>query len=92
MTFIPQNLVYVYYHAFFDRQLMGHLFLKNRQIFFEYDTGFVKLGLELSPFKLPLKSGVIASCESQFRNAVFNVLSHNRDDHSKNFSFLMKAQ
>jgi serine/threonine-protein kinase HipA len=30
-------------------------------------------------------------CEIQFRNAVFNVLSHNRDDHSKNFSFLMDA-
>ena len=29
--------------------------------------------------------------EVQFRNAVFNVLSHNRDDHSKNFSFLMDA-
>lgn len=27
--------------------------------------------------------------ERQFRNAVFNVLAHNRDDHSKNFSFLM---
>jgi serine/threonine-protein kinase HipA len=30
-------------------------------------------------------------CEIQFRNAVFNILSHNRDDHSKNFSFLMNA-
>lgn len=27
-----------------------------------------------------------------FRIAVFNVLSHNRDDHSKNFSFLMHEQ
>ena len=27
-----------------------------------------------------------------FRLAVFNVLSHNRDDHSKNFAFLMDAQ
>lgn len=27
--------------------------------------------------------------EYQFRNAVFNVFAHNRDDHSKNFSFLM---
>lgn len=27
--------------------------------------------------------------EKMFRLAVFNVLSHNRDDHSKNFSFLM---
>ncbi|MDP1880279.1 MAG: type II toxin-antitoxin system HipA family toxin, partial [Parachlamydiaceae bacterium] len=31
----------------------------------------------------------VRECEVQFRNAVFNVLSHNRDDHSKNFSFLM---
>ncbi len=29
------------------------------------------------------------ACERQFRAAVFNVLSHNRDDHAKNFSFLM---
>ena len=28
-------------------------------------------------------------CEKQYRGCVFNVLSHNRDDHSKNFSFLM---
>jgi serine/threonine-protein kinase HipA len=28
-------------------------------------------------------------CERQFRAAVFNVLSHNRDDHAKNVSFLM---
>ncbi|MGB7128543.1 MAG: type II toxin-antitoxin system HipA family toxin [Candidatus Rhabdochlamydia sp.] len=27
--------------------------------------------------------------EKQFRAAIFNVLSHNRDDHAKNFSFLM---
>lgn len=33
----------------------------------------------------------IAECEKQFRAAVFNVLSHNRDDHAKNFSFLMQS-
>jgi serine/threonine-protein kinase HipA len=27
-----------------------------------------------------------------FRRAVFNILSHNRDDHSKNFAFLMNAE
>jgi len=27
--------------------------------------------------------------KKQFRHAVFNVFSHNRDDHAKNFSFLM---
>lgn len=30
-------------------------------------------------------------CVVQFRAAVFNVLAHNRDDHAKNFSFLMEA-
>ncbi len=28
--------------------------------------------------------------ERVFRQAVFNVLAHNRDDHAKNFSFLMR--
>lgn len=32
----------------------------------------------------------VRECERQFRNAVFNVFSHNRDDHAKNFCFLMK--
>lgn len=31
----------------------------------------------------------VREVEKMFRLAVFNVLSHNRDDHSKNFSFLM---
>ena len=31
------------------------------------------------------------AAEQMFRRAVFNVLSHNRDDHSKNFAFLMDA-
>ncbi len=30
-------------------------------------------------------------CEKQFRASVFNVLSHNRDDHAKNFSFVMNT-
>lgn len=31
----------------------------------------------------------ISECEKQFRQMAFNIFSHNRDDHSKNFSFLM---
>lgn len=34
----------------------------------------------------------IAEVKKAYELAVFNVLSHNRDDHSKNFSFLMDAQ
>ena len=33
----------------------------------------------------------ITEVKKAFRLAVFNVLAHNRDDHSKNFSFLMSA-
>ncbi|MSP34003.1 MAG: HipA domain-containing protein, partial [Rickettsiales bacterium] len=31
----------------------------------------------------------VQECEKQFRQMVFNIFAHNRDDHSKNFSFLM---
>ncbi len=33
----------------------------------------------------------VREVEKMFRLAVFNVLAHNRDDHGKNFSFLMDA-
>jgi serine/threonine-protein kinase HipA len=74
MSFRDQNLVYVYYHGSLEKQLMGRLLLKNRQIFFEYDAAFIKTGLELSPFKLPLKAGVIESSDRTFEGlfGVFN--------------------
>jgi serine/threonine-protein kinase HipA len=74
MNFAPQHLVYVYYHGLDTKHLMGRLLFKNRQIFFEYDAVFIKLGLELSPFKLPLKPGVIASTDHTFEGlfGVFN--------------------
>jgi serine/threonine-protein kinase HipA len=74
MSFSNQNLVYVYYHSSGERQLTGRLLLKNRQIFFEYDADFIKKGLELSPFKLPLKTGVIESNDRTFEGlfGVFN--------------------
>lgn len=37
---------------------VGRLATKDRRIYFEYDTAFVKSGLALSPFRLPLKTGV----------------------------------
>lgn len=74
MSFSHQNLVYVYYHGSLEKQLMGRLLLKNRQIFFQYDAAFIKTGLELSPFKLPLKAGVIESSDRTFEGlfGVFN--------------------
>lgn len=37
---------------------LGRLALRDRQIFFEYDYSFLTGGLDVSPFRLPLKSGV----------------------------------
>ncbi len=36
-------------------------------------------------------TGSITECEKLFRLCAFNILSHNRDDHAKNFSFLMDS-
>ena len=74
MSFSNQNLVYVYYHGSGTKQFIGRLLLKNRQIFFEYDAAFIKKGLELSPFNLPLKAGVIESSDRTFEGlfGVFN--------------------
>ena len=66
MNFVPQNLVYVYYNGSSAKELVGRLLLKNRQIFFEYDNKFIQQGLELSPFKVPLRSGVISSTDNTF--------------------------
>ena len=40
------------------RQEVGLLHQDKQRIFFEYAPGFLKSGIELSPFKLPLKAGV----------------------------------
>lgn len=34
----------------------------------------------------------VREVEQMFRQAVFNVLAHNRDDHAKNFTFLMNGE
>ncbi len=37
---------------------VGRLAIRDRQIYFEYDRDFINLGMEISPIRLPLKSGV----------------------------------
>lgn len=37
---------------------VGRLATRDHRIYFEYDEGFLKTGLELSPFKLPLSPGL----------------------------------
>lgn len=74
MTFLSQNLVSVYYHGAQDKCFVGRLLLKNRQIFFEYNADFIKTGLELSPFQLPLQKDLVPATDRTFEGlfGVFN--------------------
>ena len=47
---------------------------------FAYDPEWLSNGFSISPFSLPLR-------EEPF-DGLFGVFAHNRDDHSKNFSFI----
>ena len=56
------------------RHFVGRLAERNRTILFEYDRDFLRSGIELSPFKLPLQPGVFEDKERVFDglHGVFN--------------------
>ena len=47
-------------------QKVGTLAIKDKKIYFEYDKEFLKTGIELSPYKLPLKSGLFRCDDDTF--------------------------
>jgi serine/threonine-protein kinase HipA len=51
-----------------ERQVVGQLIFQNRKYYFEYSSDFIKSGLQISPFLLPLKAGVFTAHESYFSN------------------------
>jgi len=40
-------------------QTVGRMAMRDRIIYFEYDDAFIKNGIEISPFRLPLQRGVL---------------------------------
>ncbi len=58
---------------------MGRLAYQDRKIFFEYSSEFLELGLELSPFKLPLKPGVIP-CPDFVFDGLFGIFNDSLPD------------
>ena len=58
---------------------VGRLALKNRKIFFEYESSFLELNIPLSPFMLPLKAGVQV-CEDQTFSGLFGVFNDSLPD------------
>lgn len=79
MSFQMISVIHVYYIRGSEKLAMGRLALKNRKIFFEYNTEFLKTGLELSPLKLPLKSGV-QSCKEPLFDGMFGVFNDSLPD------------
>lgn len=53
---------------------VGRLAMRERQIYFEYDGTFLRHGLEISPFHLPLKAGLFRFDRALFEGlpGVFN--------------------
>ena len=56
----------VYLNHYGVRREVGLLSEENNHIFFEYAPGFIASGIELSPFKLPLKPGVFEETSRVF--------------------------
>jgi serine/threonine-protein kinase HipA len=72
MKFKNTPLVHVFYGS--EKLSVGRLAIKNRRIFFEYDPAFLRTNLQISPFKLPLKAGLMGGEETIFEGlfGVFN--------------------
>ena len=78
MTYRPVTVL----NVFFDgrtRHKVGRLAVQNRRILFEYDPQFITMGLPLSPFRLPLRSGVVAGDAHVF-DGLFGVFNDSLPD------------
>ncbi len=58
---------------------VGRLALKNRRIYFEYNDDFIAKNIPLSPFQLPLKSGVV-TCDDMIFDGLFGVFNDSLPD------------
>ncbi|MBP6103601.1 MAG: HipA N-terminal domain-containing protein, partial [Gammaproteobacteria bacterium] len=79
MSFEPTSLIHVSFMPEKEKIPMGRLALKDRQLFFEYNLSFIQRGLELSPFKLPLKPGVF-TCDDPLFGGLWGVFNDSLPD------------
>lgn len=79
MTFEQESPLQVTYCNGKHTLNVGRLILSHRKIFFEYSSIFLESGLELSPFKLPLKGGVF-SCAEQVFEGLFGLFNDSLPD------------
>ncbi len=58
MKLKPIELLHIKFYHQGKHVSLGRLAMKADRIYFEYDAAFLELNLPVSPFKLPLRSGV----------------------------------
>lgn len=75
----PTKILQVNYYRKNSLIKVGRLAYKDRKILFEYDPSFIETGIELSPFKLPLKNGIQISSSSIF-DGLFGVFNDSLPD------------
>lgn len=79
MAYSPTQLLTVFLDARSQRRKVGRLAFKDRKILFEYDSAFLASGIEISPFKLPLKPGVFSPDTAVF-DGLFGVFNDSLPD------------
>jgi len=79
MVHSPTDLLSVYLDARSKRHKVGRLAFRNRQVLFEYEASFIASGIEISPFKLPLKPG-IAIADTAIFDGLFGVFNDSLPD------------
>ncbi|MBA4174146.1 MAG: type II toxin-antitoxin system HipA family toxin [Hyphomicrobium sp.] len=62
-----------------QRRKLGRLAAQGRRILFEYDPTFLATGLQISPFKLPTRSGVMIDDDQVF-DGLFGVFNDSLPD------------
>jgi len=62
-----------------QRYFVGRLRQYEKRIFFEYDADFLSTGVELSPFKLPLRPGVFEDKDYTF-NGLYGLFNDSLPD------------
>ena len=60
-------------------QKVGTLAIRDKKIYFEYDKNFLKTGIELSPYKLPLKSGLFR-CDDDTLDGLWGLFNDSLPD------------
>lgn len=79
MKLKPVDLIHVELEWQGTNLPVGRIAVDRWQIYFEYDSSFIDQGLELSPFKLPLRSGVFEG-EQKIFDGLFGLFNDSLPD------------